>query len=192
IRQPNGQPLTSYKRGPGPHTGIHLILVRSDLASIIHRHPPIAADGTTSEVVTFPAAGRYRLVVDVYPKLAATLPNFQLFRWLQVGKPGAPKPLPPFRSTETVDGFRVSLPARPNLHAIESALMGVKVTAPDGKPAPFKPWFGALAHAIFFHAGNLDYFHTHVCAPGASGCTSILGGAKVTGTSSTPGHLTVG
>ena len=192
IRQPSGQPLTRFKRGPGPHTGIHLIIVRSDLASLIHRHPPIAADGLASEVVTFPAPGRYRLVVDVYPKLAGPLPNFQLFRWLQVGKAAPPTPLPPFRSTETVDGFRVSLVGRPRLRAIESALMNVTVTAPGGKPAPFTPWFGALAHAIFFHAGNLDYFHTHVCAPGATGCTSILGGSKVTGTSSTPGHLRVG
>ena len=28
---------------------------------------------------------------------------------------------------------------------------------------------------------TLDYFHTHVCAPGASGCTSFLGGSQVAG-----------
>ena len=32
IRQPDGTPLTTFKRGPGPHTGVHLILVRRDLA----------------------------------------------------------------------------------------------------------------------------------------------------------------
>jgi hypothetical protein len=31
-----------------------------------------------------------------------------------------------------------------------------------------------------------------VCAPGAAGCTSILGSAKVTGSSATPGKLDVG
>ena len=66
------------------------------------------------------------------------------------------------------------------------------VTSPTGKPPSFTPWYGALAHAIFFRQGTLDYFHTHVCAPGASGCTSVLGGSKVTGSSSTPGKLTVG
>ena len=50
----------------------------------------------------------------------------------------------------------------------------------------------AFAHAIFFRQGTLDYFHTHICAPGATGCTSALGGAQVTGVSSTPGKLTVG
>ena len=66
------------------------------------------------------------------------------------------------------------------------------VTDPNGRPATFTPWFGALAHAIFFRAGSLDYFHTHVCAPGATGCTSFLGGATITGSSSTPGNLKVG
>ncbi len=56
----------------------------------------------------------------------------------------------------------------------------------------FTPWFGALAHAIFFHAGSLDYFHTHVCGAGAANCTTTLGGARVTGTSTAPGKLNLG
>ena len=63
---------------------------------------------------------------------------------------------------------------------------------PDGAAARFMPWYGALAHAIFFRAGSLDYFHTHVCSPGASGCTSTLGGSKITGSSTAQGRLTVG
>ena len=49
-----------------------------------------------------------------------------------------------------------------------------------------------MAHAIFFRKGSLDYFHTHICSPGAIGCTSLLAGSKVTGTSTTPGKLSVG
>jgi hypothetical protein len=192
IRQPSGQPLTSYRRGAGPHTGIHLIFVRSDLASIIHRHPPVAKDGRVTETVTFPSAGRYRLVVDAYPNLAGPLRNFQLFHSIQVGSERAAEPLPPFRAEQTVDGFHVALRGRPNLHAIQPAFLSVSVTAPDGRPAKFTPYYGALAHAIFFHAGNLDYFHTHVCAPGAAGCTSTFGGTSVTGSSATPGKLQVG
>ena len=81
---------------------------------------------------------------------------------------------------------------RPTLHAIQAGSLTITVTDPSGKPAEFTPWFGALAHAIFFREGTLDYFHTHVCAPGASGCTSFLGATKVTGSSSTPGKLNVG
>ena len=48
VVQPSGAPLVHYRTGPGPHTGVHLILVRDDLSTIIHRHPPIAADGTAT------------------------------------------------------------------------------------------------------------------------------------------------
>ena len=43
VQMPNGKPLTQYKTGAGPHTGVHLIIVRDDLAYIIHQHPPIGA-----------------------------------------------------------------------------------------------------------------------------------------------------
>ena len=55
----------------------------------------------------------------------------------------------------------------------------------------FQPWYGALAHAIFFRKGSLDYFHTHVCNPAATNCTSILGGTRAVGRSSKPGKLNV-
>jgi len=66
------------------------------------------------------------------------------------------------------------------------------ITNPSGKLVTFHPWYGALAHAIFFHASNLDYFHTHVCGPAAPGCTSFLGSTRVTGSSTKPGVLRVG
>jgi hypothetical protein len=192
IRQPSGEPLTQYKHGPGPHTGIHLIIVRSDLGAIIHRHPPVAADGRTSERVVFPTPGRYRMVVDAYPATTGPQTNFQLFRWITVAGRHVAQPLPPFRRSEVVGGYRFTIEQTPHLHAIQAALLKVDVAGPDGKPASFTPWYGALAHAIFFRKGSLDYFHTHVCAPGATGCASVFGGASVTGRSSTPGRLTVG
>jgi hypothetical protein len=189
IDQPNGQPLTAYRRGSGPHTGIHLILVRDDLESIIHRHPPVAADGSLRQRVVLPEPGRYRVVVDAYP---TGQPNFQLFSTIDVAGSAKTRPLPPFSRTTVVDGFRFTLRGTPQLKAIEAALLTITVTDPQGRPARFTPWFGALAHAIFFRAHTLDYFHTHVCAAGASGCTSSLGATQVTGSSSTPGRLRVG
>jgi hypothetical protein len=171
---------------------VHLIMVRRDLSTIVHRHPPIAADGTISELVTFPEPGPYRVVVDAYPNTTGPQRNFQLFASLRVAGAYTPQPLPAYRPTDVVDGYRVTLHGRPNLHAIQAAFLTATVTDPSGRPARFTPWFGALAHAIFFRAGSLDYFHTHVCAPGASGCTSVLGATRVTGSSSTPGKLTVG
>jgi len=131
-------------------------------------------------------------VIDVYPQQTTPQPNFQLFRAVEVPGRYTPKPLPPLEPTQVVDGYRIALHGNPRLHAIQAAFLSFTVTRPDGSAARFTPWYGALAHAIFFRAGTLDYFHTHVCAPGAVGCASVLGGARVTGRSTTPGKLTVG
>ena len=189
IEQPGGKPLTSYRRGSGPHTGVHLILVRDDLGEIIHRHPPVAADGELRQPIVLPEAGRYRVVVDAYP---VRRPNFQLFSSIDVAGRYTPKPLPPFSRSVEVDGYRITLHGKPRLRAVEAGFLTLTVTDPGGRPARFTPWYGALAHAIFFRAGTLDYFHTHVCAPDASGCTSFLGATQVKGSSSTPGKLRVG
>jgi len=192
IVQPDGTPLTQFKRGTGPHTGVHVIIVRRDLGVIIHRHPPVAANGRITDTIVFPAPGPYRVVIDVYPKTSGVQPNFQVFSTLTVAGAYEPQPLPPFRASETTGGYRFTLRGAPRLHAIVPALLDFTVTSTSGKPAAFTPWFGALAHAIFFRLGSLDYFHTHVCAPGATGCSSVLGAARVTGTSATPGKLDVG
>jgi hypothetical protein len=193
IDLPAGAPLVHFKHGPGPHTGIHLIIVRSDLGgAVIHQHPPVGSDGTLTTRVTFPTPGRYRAVIDVYPALSGPLRNFQLFRWLRVPGRYTPKPLPAFRRAVTVDGYRFSLGSVPHLRAVEAAFLTFTVTDPSGRPVTFTPWYGALAHAIFFRAGSLDYFHTHVCAAGATGCTSVLGPTRVTGSSTRPGQLRVG
>jgi hypothetical protein len=191
IRQPDGTILTRYKHGAGPHTGVHLIVVRRDLNVIVHRHPPISAAGVASIPVTFTEPGPYRIVVDAYPASGA-LPNFQLFGSLRVAGPYRAQPLPPFTRTQVVDGYRFTIRGTPRLEAIQASDLVVTVTDPHGKPAVFQTWYGALAHAIFFRQGSLDYFHTHVCAPGATACTSVLGAARVTGTSAVPGKLTVG
>jgi len=194
IQQPDGTPLTKFKRGSGPHTGVHLIYVRKDLAFIVHHHPPLGGTGKIVDSVTFPAPGPYRLVIDVYPA-SCSFPgacNFQLFGKVEVAGSYTPVPLPTTTQAETVDGYHFTLRDASYLRAIQARLVHVHVTDPQGKPAVFQTWYGALAHAIFFRSGSLDYFHTHVCAPGAVGCTSILGAAKVSGSSTTPGKLTVG
>jgi hypothetical protein len=193
IQQADGTTLTRFRRGPGPHTGVHMIYVRDDLSTIIHHHPPLTGGGKIVDNVTFPDPGPYRLVIDVYP---ATCPgvgtcNFQLFERVTVAGKYKPRPLPPTSQVQTDGGCRFALAGAGDLSAIQAKLVHVSVTC-GGKPATFQTYYGAIAHAIFFRKGSLDYFHTHVCAPGASGCTSFLGGTQVTGRSTTPGKLTVG
>jgi hypothetical protein len=195
IQQPDGSTMTKFKKGSGPHTGVHLIIVRDDLSVIVHEHPPEQPGGLFSIPVTFPAPGPYKVVVDVYPATSSQfLRNFQLPGAITVAGAYTPKALPPPGTVDVVDGYHFHLlKISPSpLKAISPAFMTITVTDPQGKPVHFVPWFGALAHAIFFRKGSLDYFHTHVCAPGAGGCTSVFGSTSVTGSSATPGRLTVG
>ena len=192
IRQPSGAALTDYRRGAGPHTGVHLIVVRDDLGVIIHRHPPIAADGRISETVDFPSPGPYRVLVDAYPGAKGAPRNFQLHTSVRVGGSYRPQALPPFAARQRVAGYTITLKAPKRIQPIQAATLTARVTDPSGKPVVFHPWFGALAHAIFFRQGSLDYFHTHVCGPSTPGCTSVFGGAKVVGRPAGPGKLNVG
>jgi len=96
IRQPSGKPLTTYRRGAGPHTGVHVIVVRDDLGVIIHRHPPVGGDGRIVQPIDFPAPGPYRVLVDAYPKVPGGPRNFQLHANVRVAGRYRPKALPPF------------------------------------------------------------------------------------------------
>jgi hypothetical protein len=193
IKLPTGKTLTSYKTGPGPHTGVHLIIVRDDLAYIIHEHPPITASGVLHQRITFPAPGPYHVLVDVYPDIPGGQPNFQLFRNVDVAGAYHARPLPSFHADQVIDGYRFAMQPHPPLHAIQAEFLHINVTSPHGQKVNFTPWFGALAHAIFFRQGSLDYFHTHICAPNAANCGSLPGvtSSRVTG-HATPGKLTVG
>lgn len=194
VRLPSGRPLTTYRTGPGPHTGVHLIIVRDDLAYIVHQHPPVAPDGLLRQTVTLPAPGPYKVLVDIYPDLPGGQPNFQLSRTVTVAGAYHPRPLPRFKANQTIDGYHIDMQPHPALHAIQAEFVNVEVTDPHGRKVTFVPWFGALAHAIFFHQGSLDYFHSHVCAPNAPNCGTLAGvtSTRVTGRSTAPGKLTLG
>jgi|GEM_PF-867287 len=194
IRQPSGKPLTDYRKCCEPHAGVDLIIVRTDDSHVQYDDSDIAPDGKITQPVVFPAPGSYRIVVSAFlpvsnPQLQN---NFQLFTTVQVRGTYRPQRIPPFSPSEVVDGNRFQIQGTPHLQAIQANFLTIKVQDPAGRPAVFKTWRGALAHAIFFHEGSLDYFHTHVCSPGAIYCSSVLGATKVTGSSTTPGRLRVG
>ena len=194
VLLPSGKPLTQYKTGPGPHTGVHLIIVRDDLAYIIHQHPPVGPNGLLRQTVTFPAPGPYKMLVNVYPNIPGGQPNFQLFRTVDVSGAYRPLPLPPFKSDLVVDGYHFDMKPHAQIHAIQAQFVNVEVTDAHGHKPTFVPWFGALAHAIFFRRGTLDYFHTHICAPNAPNCGVLPGVAssRISGSSTAPGKLTIG
>jgi len=194
INQPDGKPLTKFKTGNGPHTGVHLIFVKKDLSDIIHLHPPLKADGSVSEKVTFPSAGPWRVLTDVYPDLGEnTLQNFQLHEDIDVKGDYKPQQLPATTKTDqTIDGDEFALTTPKKLQSLKPQFFNIAVKGKDGKPANFATWFGATAHAIFFKEKTLDYFHTHVCRPEAKACQAATAGNTVVGKSTKPGELSVG
>ena len=193
VTQPSGAPLVHYRTGPGPHVGVHLIIVRDDLATVIHRHPPVGKDGLIRQSVVFTKPGPYHLLVDLYP--ATTGPgyvNFQLFRTIHVAGAYHPITLPPYHPEVTVGGWRVTITHLPILRLAQAALLPVTVRNAAGQPGEFQPWYGAMGHAIFFHQHDLAYFHTHICAPNQTGCASTSGAVAIAGSSTKPGVMHVG
>ena len=194
IQQPSGKPLTDYRKCCEPHAGVDLIIVRSDDSDVQYDDSDIAANGKITQPIVFPAPGRYRIVISAFLPVAnpQSQNNFQLFTTVQVSGSYRPQPVPRFNPTQLVDGYRFQIQGTPHLHALEANFLTLKVLDPQRRPATFTTWRGALAHAIFFHKGSLDYFHTHVCSPGAIYCSSVLGATRVTGSSTAPGQLKVG
>lgn len=190
VLTPDGKVLKRFRTGPGPHTGVHLIIVRDDLSAIVHKHPPVPASGRLALRVDLPRAGRYRVLVDVYPASGAQR-NFQLHHELQVGTGDSEAPLPPYKPVVHAGGLTFRVAKLPALHVAEPASMIVNVTDAAGKPVAFTPFYGALAHAIFFRAGTLDYFHSHICGSDPA-CTAGFGTPATTGHSTKPGRMELG
>ena len=116
VAQPSGAPLVHYRTGPGPHVGVHLIIVRDDLATIIHRHPPIGKNGLIQQRWSFSKPGPYHVLVDLYPATPGPgYVNFQLFKTIHVAGAYHPQPLPPYRPEVTVGGWRFTIKRLPVL-----------------------------------------------------------------------------
>lgn len=116
--------------------------------------------------------------------------NYPMHRTIHVsGGAYHPHPIGAVRDTVTSGGWTFTVRHMSTLRVAQAALLDVTVRNAAGHPARFSSWFGALAHAIFFHKGSLQYFHTHVCAPNSAGCSGI---GPISGNSTKPGVLNVG
>ncbi len=101
-------------------------------------------------------------------------------------------PLPAYAPEDTVAGYHVKIEKTPRITALEPAFVTIRIRDAQGGAPHLEPYYGALAHAIFFRSGSLAYFHTHICAPKAPGCASLVGGAALRGSGSADGILHVG
>ena len=171
IEQPNGEPLTAFKRGAGPHTGVHLIFVRDDLARSSTATRRSARTATITELVMFPAPGPYRVVVDAYPDRPARSRTSSSSRRTSAAR-YLPQPLPPFARRQKVGRLPLRAPGKPRPPGDPGRVPDDHGDRPGGQPARFTPWYGALAHAIFFRRVARLLPHARVRAR-REGCTSI-------------------
>lgn len=138
---------------------MHLAIVRKGLDTFAHLHPEILPDGRARVTYTFPAAGEYRLFVDVQPAgMAATSVaarvmvgrNPQLAPPLVVNTPGRV-------SAESVQAEITLDDPASNAPTIRFELFDA-----GGRPVErLQPYLGARGHLQLVRADSEQYVHTH-------------------------------
>ena len=194
IAQPDGTPLTAYKRGAGPHTGVHLIVVRDDLSTI---DPPPSADrrrrNVAASTITFPRARpvprRRRRLSD--SRTAAELPALPKHR--RVRARYQPQPLPPFSRTAESTATAFTLHGRPRARrrSRPASSTSRSPTRTGSRRASRRGTARSRTRSSSARARSTTSTRTSA-RPARAAARASLGGAKVTGSSTTPGKLRVG
>ncbi|MBP2334739.1 hypothetical protein JOF41_000917 [Saccharothrix coeruleofusca] len=135
---------------------LHLVLVRRDGSGFQHVHPEMAADGTWSVPLSFPAAGSYRVFADFKPTNGA---KTTLGAEVQVAGGYEPQQFAEDARESAVDGYVVRLSGE--LKAGGRSTVTATVTK-DGKPVTdLQPYLGANGHLVALRAADLAYLHVH-------------------------------
>jgi hypothetical protein len=136
---------------------LHLILVRRDGTGFQHLHPELAADGTWTVPVEFPAAGDYRAFADFsvggeQHTLAADL--------FVSGGGFSARPFPPPATLAATDGYEVGLDSGAP-RAGEPARLTFAVGRGGEEVGDLQPYLGAKGHLVALREGDLAYLHVH-------------------------------
>jgi hypothetical protein len=152
ITGPDGHPVESYDLLHDRE--LHLIVASRDLQHYAHLHPERDARGQWSVALPELPAGAYRAFADFQPTGGR---QYTLGVDLTVpGATAAPVPLRP-RSTDTVDGFEVTLDGDLTGDSTE-----VSVTVRrGGDVVTTEPYLGAAGHLVALRDGDLAYLHVH-------------------------------
>ena len=131
--------------------GVDLIIVRADDSDVKYDDSDIAPDGASANG-RLPAPGRYRTVVDVYPKVTSLDPpfNFDLFKWVTVAA-AAPTLLCAANSASRKSSMMIvsnTIEAHRQLRAIaRRSFLNIKVLEPEADKVVLHrvAWCGARA-----------------------------------------------
>ncbi|MFB8167095.1 hypothetical protein ACFC60_03955 [Kitasatospora purpeofusca] len=156
VAGPDGSPVTDF--AVHQTKKLHFYAIRSDLTGFQHLHPDLAEDGTWTAALDALAPGTWRLYADFVPNTGPHATELVLSRTVTVPGEAAPVPLPAPGGTATVDGYTVTLTARP----VAGAHRLTAVVSRDGRPVrDLQPYLDAYAHLSAFHEGDLALAHLH-------------------------------
>jgi hypothetical protein len=134
---------------------LHLIVVRRDMVGYQHVHPILDGSGTWGVPVDL-SAGDYRVFADFVP---AGGEGLTLGADLHVAGRYDPQALPVAATTDTVDGYTVTLSGAPKANDSSSLVLSV---SRNGKPVTdLQPYLGAYGHLVALRASDLAYLHVH-------------------------------
>ncbi|MFD9684765.1 hypothetical protein ACFWXO_03275 [Kitasatospora sp. NPDC059088] len=156
VTGPGGAPVTDF--AVHQTEKLHFYAIRSDLTGFQHLHPEMAEDGTWTADLAALTPGSWRLYADFIPNTGAHAAELVLSRTVTVPGPAVPVPLPTPSDTTTVDGYTVSLHARP----MSGAHQLTATVSRDGRPVTdLQPYLDAYAHLSAFHEGDQALAHLH-------------------------------
>jgi hypothetical protein len=145
---------------------MHVYLIREDLAEFRHLHPTMSADGTWSQSVTVPTAGRYRLIAEFVAKDdGGNGDHLVLGEARTVGSKVAAVPLGPVTGTGTVNGLTVRLDSRLRTGNTETMSLALSF---DGAPAGLGTFLGVYGHVTGVAAESGAIVHMHPLGPPAT------------------------
>ncbi|MEV6977282.1 hypothetical protein [Kitasatospora sp. NPDC093806] len=156
VTGPDGSPVTGF--AVHQTKKLHFYAIRGDLTGFQHLHPDMAADGTWTADLAALAPGTWRLYADFVPDTGPHAAELVLSRTVTVPGEAAAVPLPAPEESATVDGYTVTLHARP----MAGAHQLVATVSRDGRPVDdIQPYLDSYAHLTAFHAGDQALAHLH-------------------------------
>jgi hypothetical protein len=151
----DGTAVTRFETEHGKK--LHLIVVRSDGSRFRHVHPTMSTAGVWSIPWTWDAAGSYRVFADVVP--AATGKGATLTRTVDVAGTLTPEPATAASTTDTVDGYTVTLAG--TLSSSDHSTLIARVSRDGRAVTALEPYLAAYGHLVALREGDLAYLHVH-------------------------------
>lgn len=163
ITDATGAPVMRYVESHEKQ--LHMIVVRRDMVDFQHVHPTLAGNGIWSVPVDL-SAGDYRVFADFVPAGGEAL---TLGADLHVAGRYDPRRLPAAKTTDTVDGYTVTLSGNPMPN--ESSPLTLSVSRNGKSVTDLQPYLGAYGHLVALRASDLAYLHVHPMGEPGDGAT---------------------